>query len=43
MKTKLKVGAVQMATGPNVGANLFEAERLIKEAAEGGGWVGGAP
>lgn len=36
MKTKLKVGAVQMATGPNVGANLFEAERLIKEAAEGG-------
>jgi nitrilase len=36
MKTKLKVGAVQMATGPNVNANLFEAERLIKEAAEGG-------
>ncbi|MGE5153311.1 MAG: carbon-nitrogen hydrolase family protein [Bdellovibrio bacteriovorus] len=36
MKTRLKVGAVQMATGPNVSANLFEAERLIKEAAEGG-------
>jgi nitrilase len=36
MKTKLKVGAVQMATGPNVNSNLFEAERLIKEAAEGG-------
>jgi deaminated glutathione amidase len=32
MKTKLKVGAVQMATGLNVNANLFEAERLIKAA-----------
>lgn len=36
MKTKLKVGAVQMATGPNVNANLYEAERLIREAAEQG-------
>ena len=36
MKKKLKVGAVQMATGPNVNANLFEAERLVKEAADGG-------
>ena len=36
MSDKLKVGAVQMATGPNVSANLFEAERLVKEAAEGG-------
>ena len=36
MKTRLKVGAVQMATGPNVSANLFEAERLIKEAVEHG-------
>ncbi|GAB0148600.1 MULTISPECIES: carbon-nitrogen hydrolase family protein [Marichromatium] len=36
MNAKPKVGAVQMATGPNVSANLFEAERLIKEAAEGG-------
>jgi predicted amidohydrolase len=36
MKIKQKVGAVQMATGPNVSANLFEAERLIREAAEGG-------
>jgi deaminated glutathione amidase len=36
MKSKMKVGAVQMATGPNVGANLFEAERLVKEAVERG-------
>jgi nitrilase len=36
MNEKLKVGAVQMATGPNVSANLFEAERLVKEAAQGG-------
>ncbi len=36
MQTKKKVGAVQMATGPNVNANLLEAERLIREAAEGG-------
>ena len=36
MKTKLKVGAVQMATGPNMNANLFEAERLVKAAADKG-------
>ena len=36
MTKKLKVGAVQMATGPNVNANLFEAERLVKEAVAGG-------
>lgn len=36
MNHELKVGAVQMATGLNVSANLFEAERLVKEAAGGG-------
>ncbi|NCA71035.1 MAG: carbon-nitrogen hydrolase family protein [Sphingobacteriia bacterium] len=36
MKTKVKVAAVQMATGLNVSANLFEAERLIKAAQEEG-------
>jgi nitrilase len=36
MTTKPRVAAVQMATGPNVNANLFEAERLIKEAAHNG-------
>lgn len=36
MTTKPKLGAVQMATGPNVNANLCEAERLIKEAADNG-------
>ncbi|MBN2886160.1 MAG: carbon-nitrogen hydrolase family protein [Chromatiaceae bacterium] len=36
MSKDLKVGAVQMATGPNVSANLFEAERLVREAAESG-------
>lgn len=36
MKEKYKVGAVQMATGPNMSANLFEAERLIKDAADDG-------
>lgn len=36
MKAKLKVGAVQMASGPNVAANLFEAERLVKESVESG-------
>jgi len=31
-----KAAAVQMATGPNVSANLLEAERLVAEAAAGG-------
>jgi len=31
-----KIAAVQMASSPNVGANLLEAERLIAEAAAGG-------
>jgi nitrilase len=31
-----RVAAIQMASGPNVGANLLEAERLISEAAEDG-------
>ncbi|WP_274599911.1 carbon-nitrogen hydrolase family protein [Chromatium okenii] len=33
---KQKIGAIQMATGPNINANLGEAERLIKEAVENG-------
>ncbi len=33
---KTKVAAIQMATSPNVSANLLEAERLIGEAAESG-------
>ncbi len=36
MRRTNKVGAVQMVTGPNVDANLLEAERLIREAAEAG-------
>lgn len=36
MSEDLKIGAVQMATGPNVSANLFEAERLVREAVESG-------
>ena len=36
MSTKPRVAAVQMATGPNVNANLLEAERLIRDAAEAG-------
>ncbi|MCU7811126.1 MAG: carbon-nitrogen hydrolase family protein, partial [Candidatus Thiodiazotropha sp. (ex Notomyrtea botanica)] len=31
-----KVAAIQMATSPNVSANLLEAERLISEAVDGG-------
>ena len=31
-----KIAAIQMATGPNVSANLLETERLLAEAAEGG-------
>ncbi|MEN8166921.1 MAG: carbon-nitrogen hydrolase family protein [Pseudomonadota bacterium] len=33
---RTKVAAIQMATSPNVSANLLEAERLITEAAESG-------
>jgi deaminated glutathione amidase len=36
MKEKHKIGAIQMATGPNVGANLFEVERLVRESVEEG-------
>jgi nitrilase len=35
-ENKTKVAAIQMATSPNVSANLLEAERLITEAAESG-------
>jgi deaminated glutathione amidase len=31
-----KVAAIQMATGPNVSANLLETQRLVREAAEAG-------
>ncbi|MES9910992.1 MAG: carbon-nitrogen hydrolase family protein [Candidatus Sedimenticola sp. 4PFRAG1] len=34
--TKRKVAAIQMATGPNVSANLLEAERLVSEAVDNG-------
>lgn len=34
--SKPKVAAVQMASGPNVSANLLEASRLLQEAAESG-------
>ncbi len=33
---QVKVAAIQMASGPQVGANLIEAERLAREAAEDG-------
>jgi nitrilase len=33
---KLKIAAIQMATGPNVTANLAETERLVVDAAESG-------
>jgi nitrilase len=36
MKEKHKIAAIQMATGPNVSANLFEVERLTREAVEEG-------
>jgi deaminated glutathione amidase len=36
MSKKRKIAAVQMASGPNVDANLLESERLIREAAEAG-------
>ena len=31
-----KIAAIQMASGPNVSANLLEAEKLISQAAEQG-------
>jgi nitrilase len=34
--SKQRVAAVQMATGPNVSANLLEADRLVREAADAG-------
>jgi predicted amidohydrolase len=36
MKKMRKLAAVQMASGPNVDANLLEAERLVREAAQCG-------
>jgi len=36
MKKTPKLAAVQMASGPNVDANLLEAERLIRDAAVAG-------
>ena len=36
MSEKPRVAAVQMATGPNVNANLIEVERLIRDGAEAG-------
>jgi len=36
MSEKPRVAAVQMATGPNVNANLIEVERVIRDAAEAG-------
>jgi len=36
MRAKPRVAAIQMATGPNLNANLLEAERLIRSAAEAG-------
>ncbi|MGD8938663.1 MAG: nitrilase-related carbon-nitrogen hydrolase, partial [Gammaproteobacteria bacterium] len=35
-KTKTKVAAIQMASGPNVGANLIETRRLINLAVRAG-------
>ncbi len=36
MREKHKIGVVQMASGPNVSANLLEAERLIRQAVDEG-------
>lgn len=36
LNRKPRVAAIQMASGPNVSANLLEASRLIQEAAENG-------
>jgi nitrilase len=35
-ETSVKAAAIQMATGPNVSANLLEAERLVSEAVDNG-------
>ena len=36
MTNGVKAAAIQMASGPNLDANLLEAKRLIREAAAGG-------
>ena len=36
MSEELRVAAVQMASGPNVSANLLEAARLIKQSVKAG-------
>ncbi|QIK36741.1 carbon-nitrogen hydrolase family protein [Caldichromatium japonicum] len=36
MRERHKIGVVQMASGPNVSANLLEAERLIRQAVDEG-------
>ncbi len=36
MSSKPRIAALQMASGPNVNANLLEAERLIRDAADAG-------
>ena len=36
------MAAIQMASGPNIEANLLEAGRLINVAVDGGQIVGGA-
>ena len=36
MSQRVKAAAIQMASGPNLDANLLEARRLIRQAAEGG-------
>ncbi|MCW8883029.1 MAG: carbon-nitrogen hydrolase family protein, partial [Sedimenticola sp.] len=35
-KERSRVSAIQMATGPNVSANLLEVERLVTEAVDNG-------
>ena len=36
VKNRIKMAAIQMASGPNVGANLIEARRLINQAVRAG-------
>ncbi|MEO1885136.1 MAG: nitrilase-related carbon-nitrogen hydrolase, partial [Methylococcales bacterium] len=38
-----KFSAIQMASGPSVGANLLEADKLIAEAAQAGARVVALP